>query len=90
MKNNSSGSYQSSNQEIAKFNTIVGISALAISNTNNINIFLDIGESNNINIRSDYILEYFRISFVSVYSQYCHYKTPYYESTNDVCYSICP
>jgi hypothetical protein len=63
---------------------------LAISNTNRFNILSDIGQSNNIEINSDYLLEYLKISFISVYSQYCDYKTPYYESTTGVCYSTCP
>lgn len=84
------GSYQSNGEEIAKCNTIIGISAFAISNSNTTNIFSDVSEFNQINIWSSYLLEEVKISFLSIYSEYCDYKSPYFESMYDVCYITCP
>jgi len=36
------------------------------------------------------MMESLQVNFLSIYSKYCDYKTPYYESTTDACYSTCP
>jgi hypothetical protein len=74
---------------MTNFNTIVGLSSFSISNSATFSFYTTI-DTSGIAISSDNPFKSFTFIFITIYSDYCDYKTPYYDAYSNQCWNICP
>jgi hypothetical protein len=83
------GSYSNGAYPMTSINTFVGLGSFSFSNLNPLNFFTSI-DNNTAMFTSAYSFNQFSFTFFSFYSNYCSYKTPFYEAVTHQCYSRCP
>jgi hypothetical protein len=83
------GSFSNSAYPMTSINAFIGLSSFAFSSLNPLSFSTSI-DNNTAMFTSAYSLNQFSFTFFSFYSNYCSYKTPFYEAVTHQCYSGCP